>query len=180
MVSTTFRPYVGGGATGVVTLTAAGRINIKRLDALLKDLPHRAEQIAHTHAQLVRYWAIQFAPEQEVNSLGFLQNDRGLTIKQGIVVQKIGPARYAILATAPQSAPQEFGAVAHDIPARTSAGLHFWWQRESQWRKTMSVRHPGNPPHPFMLPARRRVAATYFKALRGMFEENGIPWRVGQ
>lgn len=184
-------PYVGGGAAGVVTITAGGRINDRRLTALIADLPHRAERVAEVHAELVRHWAIAFAPVQENNDQGFKQNERHLTIREGIVKRKIGPARYAIVATAPQSAPQEFGSEAHDITPReqfvgaVGGGvrrnyLHFYWQREGHWARMAAVHHPGNPPHPFMLPARRRVAATFYRELRRMFDENGVSWKVAR
>lgn len=180
--------YVSGGAVGVVTVTAGGRLNDRRLTDLAGSLQRRAEAVALVHAELVRHWAIQFAPVQQRNDLGFLQNDRKLTIRQGIVLQKLGPTRYAVVATAPQSASQEFGAQAHEITPREQfvsdngvtrrAYLHFYWQRQGSWARLAIVHHPGNPPHPFMLPARRKVAATFYRQLHQMFDEAGIDWRV--
>ena len=171
--------YIPGGAVGVVTITAGGKLNNRRLTDLAEHLQGRAERVALVHAELVRYWAMRFAPVQQPNDLGFIQNDRKLRIREGIVLQRLGPTRYAVVATAPQSAPQEFGSQPHDIVARNPPNmLHFYWQREGTWMRTLVVHHPGNAPHPFMLPARRKVAATFYRQLRGMFDESGIDWRV--
>lgn len=170
-------PYVSGGAKGVVTITANGRVTQNRLKTLADVLPKRAERVGDTNANLVAYWAREFAPEQEENDLGFKNNERHLTIKEGIVVRQIAPLRWAVIATAPQSAPQEFGSIAHVITPKTKDYLHFYWQGMGTWARFKSVNHPGNPPHPFMLPARRRVAATFYKHLRQMFDTNGLAWQ---
>lgn len=172
-------PYIPGGAVGVVTITAGGRRNSRRLDNLARELPQRAQNVARIHAGLVQHWARAFAPVQQENDLGYMQKKNDLSIREGIVVQQISPYRFAVVAAAPHSAAQEFGSTPHAIPASNKPLLVFYWQRKGVWVRTRRiVNHPGNPPHPFMLPARRKVAASFYRELRRIFTDASIPWAV--
>jgi hypothetical protein len=66
--------------------------------------------------------------------------------------------------TARHTLPQETGSKRHPI----SGQVRFFWEKEGRWWNPSSniIDHPGNPPHPFLVPSYREVMRRFMSIAR--------------